>query len=47
MTDGNHPSSSEHWFASQGFRTLRIWNTDILTKPEGVCLAILAEIERR
>ena len=29
----------------QGFRTLRFWNHDILTNPDGVATAILAALE--
>lgn len=29
----------------QGFRILRLWNTDILTNPDGVATAILAALE--
>ena len=38
---GQHAQNSadevrEAWFAAQGFRTMRYWNNDILTNPEGV-----------
>ncbi len=50
---GQHSESAgdtkrDAWFASEGFRTLRFWNNDILKNPEGVAIAIgmaLAEIE--
>jgi very-short-patch-repair endonuclease len=29
------------WFASQGFRTFRFWNNEVLANPKGV-LAVLA-----
>jgi very-short-patch-repair endonuclease len=32
------------WFASQGFRTLRFWNNDILSNRDGVLTAILAAL---
>ena len=31
-------------FAASGFRTLRFWNRDILTNPDGVASLILAAI---
>src|ERR1700750_57709 len=40
--DGSQHSESKHdaardaHFAAMGFRTLRLWNTDILTNPVGV-----------
>ena len=42
---GQHAESAsdaqrDAWFAAQGFRTLRFWNNDILTNPEGVAFAI-------
>lgn len=33
------------WLAAQGFRIVRFWNNDILTKPDGVAQAILAALE--
>ena len=42
---GQHADSAsdaerDAWFKAQGFRTLRFWNNDILTNPEGVATAI-------
>jgi very-short-patch-repair endonuclease len=42
---GQHNGSSrdevrDAWFAEQGFRTLRFWNNDILSNPEGVAHSI-------
>jgi len=31
------------YFQSQGFRTIRFWNDDILRNLDGVCLTILRE----
>ncbi|HEY9013124.1 MAG TPA: DUF559 domain-containing protein [Devosia sp.] len=37
-----HDAQRDRHFATQGFTTLRFWNTDILTNPDGVW----AEIRR-
>jgi primosomal protein N' (replication factor Y) len=44
---GQHADSTsdairDQRFAALGFRILRVWNTDILTNPEGVAATILA-----
>ena len=31
----------DHHFAAHGFTTLRFWNTDILSNPDGVCMEIV------
>jgi very-short-patch-repair endonuclease len=36
----------ETWFRSQGFRTLRVWNTEFLTDPTTTFDAISATLER-
>ncbi|OJW75372.1 MAG: hypothetical protein BGO57_12510 [Sphingomonadales bacterium 63-6] len=35
----------DEFLVGQGFRILRLWNSDILTNPEGVATAILAALE--
>lgn len=34
-------------FAAQGFRTLRVWNDEVLNNLDGICLTILREAGRR
>jgi very-short-patch-repair endonuclease len=34
----------DEWLASQGWRVIRFWNTDILTNEEGVLSAVLAAL---
>ena len=31
-------------FAADGFRILRVWNDEVLTNIDGVCLTILSEL---
>jgi len=33
------------YFSTQGFRTVRVWNHEVTTNLEGVCLTILAELK--
>ncbi|TXH81781.1 MAG: endonuclease domain-containing protein [Rhizobium sp.] len=33
------------YFSRQGFRTVRVWNHEVTTNLEGVCLTILAELK--
>jgi very-short-patch-repair endonuclease len=35
------------WFESQGFRTMRFWNHDVLQNPEGIAETILRAVSRR
>ena len=48
--DGAQHSGSEadaerdRFFASQGFRTLRLWNIDVLTNRDGVARTILVAV---
>ena len=50
--DGGQHSESradaerDRLFASEGFRTLRFWNTDVLTNRDGVARAILVAVGR-
>jgi very-short-patch-repair endonuclease len=49
---GQHAGSApdairDQRLAALGFRILRLWNTDILTNPEGAAAAILAACEAR
>ena len=46
---GQHSGSAadaerDSFFASEGFRTLRVWNTDVLTNRDGVARAILVAV---
>jgi very-short-patch-repair endonuclease len=34
-------------FAAQGFRTLRVWNDEVVKNLDGVCLTILSEAGRQ
>jgi 2-isopropylmalate synthase len=45
---GDRPADEarDAWFASQGFRTFRFWNNDVLSKPEGVLTILSAALER-
>ena len=36
-------SRRDVYFSCQGFRTLRVWNHEIVTNLDGICLTILAE----
>lgn len=47
---GQHAGSSsdarrDAWFASQGFRTLRFWNNDVLGNPDGVLSVLPTALE--
>ena len=48
--DGGHHCESKYdesrdcYLRSQGFRILRVWNSDIFNNEEGVCDAILAAL---
>jgi very-short-patch-repair endonuclease len=50
--DGGQHSGSERdlerdgYFESQGFRTLRFWNDEIVENLDGVCLKIMREAGR-
>lgn len=33
------------YFSQQGFRTVRVWNHEVTTNLEGVCLTILTELK--
>ncbi len=33
------------YFSSQGFRILRVWNHEVATNLDGICLTILAELK--
>ena len=48
---GQHAGSAadaerDRFFASEGFRTLRIWNNEVLTNRDGVARAILVAVGR-
>ncbi|PWW03503.1 very-short-patch-repair endonuclease [Hoeflea marina] len=49
--DGHQHADSERdvrrdaVFGADGFRVLRFWNDEVLTNAEGVCRAILAELQ--
>ena len=36
----------DRFFASEGFRTLRFWNRDVLTNRDGIARAILVAVGR-
>jgi very-short-patch-repair endonuclease len=38
--DNSKDAIRDNWFGSQGFRILRVWNTDVLTNLEGVLIEI-------
>jgi len=47
---GQHSQSKsdirrDRYFEAQGFRTLRLWNTDILTNPDGVWTVIMGAVK--
>ena len=44
--DSLHDAERDRHFAEQGFRTLRLWNNEILTNPAGVWLAIEQAVKR-
>ncbi len=50
--DGGQHSGSrsdeerDRFFASEGFRTLRVWNGDVLTNRDGVARTILVAVGR-
>ncbi|MFS8115817.1 DUF559 domain-containing protein [Rhizobium jaguaris] len=37
--------SRDEYFRSQRFRILRIWNHEVVTNLDGICLTILAELK--
>lgn len=43
--DSPSDEARDAWFASQGFRTLRFWNNDVLSNPEGVLTALSVALE--
>jgi very-short-patch-repair endonuclease len=48
---GQHSGSAadaerDRFFASEGFQTLRVWNTDALTNRDGIARAILVAVGR-
>jgi very-short-patch-repair endonuclease len=43
--DNPADAARDAWFASQRFRTVRFWNNDVLTNPEGVLAALSAALE--
>jgi very-short-patch-repair endonuclease len=45
--DNPNDAKRDAGFASQGFRTLRFWNNDILANPEGVLTTILLALGQR
>jgi len=42
--ESKYDERRDAYLKGQGFRILRIWNTDIFTNEEGVCDAILAAL---
>jgi very-short-patch-repair endonuclease len=44
--DSPSDEARDAWFASQGFRTFRFWNNDVLGDPEGVMTILSAAVER-
>lgn len=44
--DPLHDLNRTNWFESQGIRTLRFWNNEVMGNLEGVLGAILADIGR-
>ncbi|NTF41536.1 endonuclease domain-containing protein [Rhizobium rhizogenes] len=33
------------YFSNQGFRIMRVWNHEVVTNLDGICLTILAELK--
>ena len=45
--DNPYDEARDAWLTAQGFRVLRVWNTDILREPEAVEHALLTALGRR
>ena len=45
-SDSLHDAERDRHFAEQGFRTLRFWNNEVLTNPDGVWLAVEQAVKR-
>jgi very-short-patch-repair endonuclease len=46
-TDSPHDQERTAFLESLGWRVLRFWNSEVITNPDGVAVAILAEVGRR
>jgi very-short-patch-repair endonuclease len=44
--DSTHDLERDAWLQAQGFRILRLWNSDILANPEGVLARIFAILSK-
>jgi very-short-patch-repair endonuclease len=42
-----YDTARDHWLAEQGFRILRIWNNDMLARPNAVLDAIFTTLEEQ
>ena len=42
--DNSSDAARDAWFESQGFRTFRFWNNEVLSSPEGVLTVLLAAL---
>ena len=40
--DAARDQERDAWLAAQGYRVVRVWNNDVMTNIEGVCVAIAA-----
>ncbi|HWI87145.1 MAG TPA: endonuclease domain-containing protein, partial [Sphingomonas sp.] len=43
-SENAYDAARDQWLASEGWRVIRFWNTDILTKEEDVLTAVLAAL---
>ncbi len=44
--DSAYDEARDAWFEAQGFKVIRIWNTEIIENPEGVLERILQTVGR-
>ena len=42
--DSAHDATRDAWFTAHGYRTLRLWNTDVLANTDGVIIMITAAL---
>ncbi len=45
--DPGKDETRDHWFQSEGYRTLRFWNIDVDENPVGVADRIFEELNQR
>ncbi|MEJ0012524.1 MAG: endonuclease domain-containing protein [Bauldia sp.] len=41
---GTRDARRDVWLSDQGYKVVRVWNSDVMTNIEGVCAAIVAAV---